>query len=204
MPTLDNKPIYIIFCSLFLFLGSLFILNLFVGVVISTFNHEKDELSNKKLLTELQQEYLEVMLNVYKANPERTFTLTGNRVNDVCRKISNSECFSNLILGCIILNTVCLSVTWYGEPDLLTSIMEIVNIAFTIVYTIEMIIKLVAYKTKYFLDGWNNFDFLIVFFAWFGFVAQYVFGINVGALTTVVRAFRILRVLKLIRKAPSL
>ena len=82
--------------------------------------------------------------------------------------------------------------------------MEIINILFTIVYTIEMIIKLVAYRRKYFLDSWNNFDFLIVFFAWIGFFAQYVFGIRMGALTTVVRAFRILRVLKLIKKAKSL
>ena len=189
---------------MFLFFGSLFILNLFVGVVISTFNREKDELSNKKLLTTLQQEYLEVLGNVYLATPERRFILTGNRVRDYCRKIANSDCFSNTILSCIILNTICLSITWFGEPELLTLVMEIVNIIFTIIYTIEMIIKLIAYKKNYFQDGWNNFDFLIVVFAWIGFVAQYVFGINVGALTTVVRAFRILRVLKLVRKARSL
>lgn len=109
-----------------------------------------------------------------------------------------------MILGFIILNTICLSVTWFGEPPLLTAVMESVNIGFTIVYTVEMVIKLIAYKRNYFRDGWNNFDFLIVIFAWLGFVAKYVFGIDVGALTTVVRAFRILRVLKLVRKAKSL
>ena len=82
--------------------------------------------------------------------------------------------------------------------------MEWVNFGFTVVYTIEMFIKLVAYKASYYEDGWNNFDFLIVLFAWVGLISQVVFNINVGALTTVVRAFRILRVLKLIRKAKSL
>ena len=82
--------------------------------------------------------------------------------------------------------------------------MEWVNIGFTVVYTVEMIIKLVAYKSNYYQDGWNNFDFLIVVFAWVGLISQFVFSINVGALTTVVRAFRILRVLKLIKKAKSL
>ena len=82
--------------------------------------------------------------------------------------------------------------------------MEWINIGFTGVYTVEMIIKLIAYKASYYHDGWNNFDFLIVFFAWVGLISQFMFNINVGALTTVVRAFRILRVLKLIRKAKSL
>lgn len=45
---------------------------------------------------------------------------------------------------------------------------------------------------------------MIVFFAIVGIVSKYGFDINVGALTTVVRAFRILRVLKLIRKAKNL
>ena len=79
--------------------------------------------------------------------------------------------------------------------------METINIVFTIIYTVEMVIKLIAFLKHYFDDGWNNFDFLIVLFAWIGFASNKLFDLNVGSLTTVVRAFRILRVLKLIRKA---
>ena len=66
MPSRDNQPLYIVFCCLFLIFGSLFILNLFVGVVINTFNLEKDEVSNNNMLTKLQLEYLEVSKNCYK------------------------------------------------------------------------------------------------------------------------------------------
>ena len=118
--------------------------------------------------------------------------------------IASSQWFNGFILFCIISNSICLSITWYGEPEALTSTMEVVNIAFTVIYTCEMIIKLIANSKKYFNDGWNIFDFLIVFFAWIGMAATYVFDIKVGALTTVVRAFRILRVLKLIQKAKNL
>ena len=52
-------------------LGSLFILNLFVGVVIDTFNKEKDKLSNNNHLTRLQHEYLEIMQRCYMMSPER-------------------------------------------------------------------------------------------------------------------------------------
>ena len=40
-PIVDNKPIYILFFIVFLIFGALFILNAFVGVVISKFNEEK-------------------------------------------------------------------------------------------------------------------------------------------------------------------
>lgn len=185
-------------------LGSLFILNLFVGVVIDTFNKEKDKLSHNNHLTKLQHEYLEVLQRCYSTSPERRYQKTGNPARDFCRDLALSDRFNNFIMICIILNTICLSITWFGEPELLTIIMEQINIAFTIVYTVEMVIKLIAFKRLYFKDNWNIFDFIIVIFAWIGFFAAIVFNINVGALTTVVRAFRILRVLKLIRKAKNL
>ena len=131
-------------------------------------------------------------------------THTGNKCRDLCKDIAQSDLFNNFILACIILNSICLSISWYGEPEKLTKGMEIINLIFTGVYTIELIIKLIAYKKGYFSDGWNNFDFLIVVFALVGIVSDYAFNLDVGALSTVVRAFRILRVLKLIRKAKSL
>ena len=40
-PVHMNKPVYILFFIIFLIFGALFILNAFVGVVISKFNEEK-------------------------------------------------------------------------------------------------------------------------------------------------------------------
>ena len=53
VPRRNNNPGYILFFMFFMIVLSLFILNLFVGVVINTFNIEKEKLSNNKLLTEL-------------------------------------------------------------------------------------------------------------------------------------------------------
>ena len=118
--------------------------------------------------------------------------------------MAGSIYFARFIFLCIVLNSICLSITWYEEPEDLYETMEWVNIAFTMIYTVEMVIKLFAYKGKYFLDGWNVFDFSIVFFAWTGLLSFYVLKINYSVLTTIVRAFRILRVLKLIHQAKSI
>lgn len=53
VPRRDNNMIFILFFSFFMVVGSLFILNLFVGVVINTFNIEKEKLSRNNLITEL-------------------------------------------------------------------------------------------------------------------------------------------------------
>lgn len=48
----DNNIIWIFFFILFMVVGALFLLNLFVGVVISTFNREKDKIGGNNLLTD--------------------------------------------------------------------------------------------------------------------------------------------------------
>ena len=82
--------------------------------------------------------------------------------------------------------------------------METVNLVFNIIYTIEAIIKLIAFGMDYFNEGWNNFDFVIVLAAWLGMGLSSVEGIDIGASTTVIRSFRISRIFKIIKKYKSL
>lgn len=53
---------WILFFVMFMIVGSMFILNLFVGVVISTFNNEKERLGKNYLLTETQIEWVGVQM----------------------------------------------------------------------------------------------------------------------------------------------
>ena len=86
--------------------GSLFILNLFVGVVINTFNIEKEKLSHNNLMTTLQDEYVEVMIKVYQNKPARLIIKTGSKVRDSFLKVANHIAFEYFILVCIVLNTI--------------------------------------------------------------------------------------------------
>jgi hypothetical protein len=65
-----------------------------------------------------------------------------------------------------------MAATWHGEPPSLQEEMANFNLAFNIIYTLEAIIKLIAFDCDYFKDGWNNFDFIIVIAAWFGFISE--------------------------------
>ena len=83
-------------------------------------------------------------------------------------------------------------------------VLEILNYIFTAIYTIEMVIKIVAMGKGYFQDGWCIFDFLIVVSAWVGILLLQVFNIDVGSISTIIRSFRIARVLKLVKSAKNL
>lgn len=79
------------------------------------------------------------------------------------------------------------------------------NLVFNFVFTAEAIIKIIALKTSYFYEAWNTFDFSIVsltyiflFLEWTGILSGF------GQTTTILRALRIGRVLRLINKAKKL
>lgn len=50
-PIKENNIYWSIFCIFFIVVGDFFVLNLFVGVVVSTFNREKELLGKNFLLT---------------------------------------------------------------------------------------------------------------------------------------------------------
>ena len=61
-PIKNNSIVSVFFFIAFIIVGSLFVLNLFVGVVINTFNSEKERLGRNHLLTPVQVEWIQVAL----------------------------------------------------------------------------------------------------------------------------------------------
>ena len=49
--------------------GSFFLINLFVGVVISTFNSEQDKIGKNDLLTDKQKEWIDARLLILRSTP---------------------------------------------------------------------------------------------------------------------------------------
>lgn len=73
------------------------------------------------------------------------------------------------------------------------------NMVFSIIFNIEMFAKLLAFRFEYFASSWNILDFFIVLSANFGYLIK-LFGVSNNSSTaiTILRAFRILRVVKLL------
>lgn len=119
--------------------------------------------------------------------------------------MAQSRWFENVIMICILLNTVVMALVWFDEPKDLPNVMEIFNYCFSAIFTLEAIIKLIALKKSYFSDSWNIFDFTIVIFTLVMLLLK-VAGIaaGVGGGATILRSLRMARILRLIKKAQQL
>lgn len=147
---------YSLFFVLSIVMFNLFFMNLFVGVVIDTFNKEKELLSRNHELTDDEREWVNTFIMILKSVPIKKVQIDGKhyirkRIYDLVEK----PFFEYFILSCILLNTAVLSLTWYMQDEIWEEQTYKVNMVFNVIFTLECILKLIAYRLKYFKDGWN-------------------------------------------------
>lgn len=71
--------------------------------------------------------------------------------------------FQQGILLCIFINTFSMGIEYHDQPETLTRVVEISNLVFSTIFTVEMLLKLAAFGfVEYVSDGFNVFDGLIV------------------------------------------
>lgn len=104
-------------------------------------------------------------------------------------------------MACIVLNTVVLAINWYSQPDLINNILDYVNYGFATIFLIEAILKIFAFGLGvYFRDSGNFFDFVIVLASIISSSISIAMKVDFGASTTFIRAMRISRIFKYIKK----
>ena len=194
-----------LFFCVYIIFGAYFMSNLFVGVVISTFNREFERGGKHFLLTEEQKKWIETKLLVVRVNPRLANKRPENKIRSSMFTICEHRYFEYMILVCICLNTLVLAIAGIDVPKQYRDYTEYANFAFSVVFLLEAIIKLLAFGTRYFRDNWNIFDFIIVIGSVFFIVLKQGLGLPlpIGA-TQVIRALRIGRILKLFRNLKSL
>ncbi|KAL4835818.1 hypothetical protein H8958_005992 [Nasalis larvatus] len=115
------------------------------------------------------------------------------------RRIVDSKYFSRGIMMAILVNTLSMGVEYHEQPEELTHALEISNIVFTSMFALEMLLKLLACgPLGYIRNPYNIFDGIIVVISVWEIVGQADGGLSV------LRTFRLLRVLKLVRFLPAL
>ncbi|XP_039643845.1 voltage-dependent T-type calcium channel subunit alpha-1G isoform X3 [Perca fluviatilis] len=120
-------------------------------------------------------------------------------VCDTFRKIVDSKYFGQGIMIAILINTLSMGIEYHEQPDELTNALEISNIVFTSLFSLEMLLKVLVYGPfGYIKNPYNIFDGIIVVISVWEIVGQQGGGLSV------LRTFRLMRVLKLVRFMPAL
>ncbi|XP_053261780.1 voltage-dependent L-type calcium channel subunit alpha-1C isoform X14 [Podarcis raffonei] len=161
----DVGPIYnhrveiSIFFIIYIIIIAFFMMNIFVGFVIVTFQEQGEQEYKNCELDKNQRQCVEYAL---KARPLRRY-IPKNQYQYKVWYVVNSTYFEYLMFILILLNTICLAMQHYGQSCIFKEAMNILNMLFTGLFTVEMVLKLIAFKPKhYFCDAWNTFDALIV------------------------------------------
>lgn len=105
------------------------------------------------------------------------------------RKFLNSPAFNNFIFGIIVVHCICLGLDTYSLiHEELSGIFNILNIIFSAVYLIEIVLKTIFFRTEYLKNPWNLFDIVIVL-------------VPLLSMIPGLYALRFLRILRILRSA---
>ncbi|XP_053509576.1 calcium channel, voltage-dependent, L type, alpha 1D subunit, a isoform X2 [Ictalurus furcatus] len=148
-----------IFFIIYIIIIAFFMMNIFVGFVIVTFQEQGEKEYQNCELDKNQRQCVEYAL---KARPLRRY-IPKNPYQYKFWYVVNSTAFEYIMFVLIMLNTICLAVQHYGQSKTFSYVMDILNMVFTAVFTVEMVLKLIAFKPRGYLeDPWNIFDAMVV------------------------------------------
>ncbi|CAL8323766.1 unnamed protein product [Merluccius merluccius] len=191
-----------IFFIIYIIIIAFFMMNIFVGFVIVTFQEQGEKEYKNCELDKNQRQCVEYAL---KARPLRRY-IPKNPYQYKFWYVVNSTGFEYVMFVLIILNTLCLAIQHYKQSDMFRSAMDILNMVFTGVFTVEMVLKLIAFKPRhYFADAWNTFDALIVVGSVVDIAITEINNQDSARISiTFFRLFRVMRLVKLLSRGEGI
>ncbi|XP_057659979.1 voltage-dependent calcium channel type A subunit alpha-1 isoform X16 [Diorhabda carinulata] len=148
---------YIVYFVVFPF----FFVNIFVALIIITFQEQGEAELQSGEIDKNQKSCIDFTI---QARPlERYMPSKRSSFKYKIWRIVVSTPFEYFIMMLIVFNTLLLMMKYHDSPPLLSDILAVMNILFTLLFLGETLLKLIAYGVKnFFKDPWNTFDFVTV------------------------------------------
>uniref|UniRef100_A0A3Q2Z9U3 Voltage-dependent L-type calcium channel subunit alpha n=1 Tax=Hippocampus comes TaxID=109280 RepID=A0A3Q2Z9U3_HIPCM len=143
-PVYNNRVAISIFFIIYLILIAFFMMNIFVGFVIVTFQEQGEQEYKNCELDKNQRQCVQYAL---KARPLRCY-IPKNSFQYQVWYIVTSCYFEYLMFLLIMLNTMCLGMQHCDQSEHVKHLSGMLNVIFTVLFTVEMILKLMAFKAK--------------------------------------------------------
>uniref|UniRef100_A0A8C6UNM8 Voltage-dependent N-type calcium channel subunit alpha-1B n=1 Tax=Neogobius melanostomus TaxID=47308 RepID=A0A8C6UNM8_9GOBI len=154
---METSIFYVVYFVVFPF----FFVNIFVALIIITFQEQGDKAMSDCSLEKNERACIDFAIN---AKPLTRY-MPENKQSYQYKmwKFVVSPPFEYAIMTLIALNTVVLMMKFFGAPDWYESMLKYLNIVFTALFTLECILKIIAFgPLNYLSAAWNIFDFVTV------------------------------------------
>ncbi|XP_062711996.1 sodium leak channel NALCN isoform X2 [Aedes albopictus] len=151
-------PVHAIYIHVYIFLGCMIGLTLFVGVVIANYSENK----GTALLTVDQRRWCDLKKRLKIAQPLHLPPRPDGRkfrafVYDITQHIAFKRCIAVVVL----VNSMLLSITW-TKDEIHTERLVIVSTLLTFVFVIEVVMKNIAFTPRgYWQSRRNRYDLLV-------------------------------------------
>uniref|UniRef100_A0A8C1Q7D7 Calcium voltage-gated channel subunit alpha1 E n=1 Tax=Cyprinus carpio TaxID=7962 RepID=A0A8C1Q7D7_CYPCA len=197
-PSQGNRMEMSIFYVIYFVVFPFFFVNIFVALIIITFQEQGDKMMEECSLEKNERACIDFAISakpLTRYMPQNRQTLQYRLWHFVV-----SPVFEYTILTMIALNTIVLMMK-HHDPRIegYDNALKYLNTVFTVIFTVECVLKILAFGiVNYFRDTWNIFDFITVL----GSITEIVytlasfFGFNMGFL----KLFRAARLIKLLRQ----
>ena len=122
----------------------------------------------------------------------------GGAIPRAFYKVAINKWFNGFVTGIIIINTVVMGLEKYPEDPVMVAVSNVLNLIFTFIFILEMIIKMIGLGLRgYAADSFNVFDGTVVTISIVELILAYL-GTEGGGLA-ILRSLRLVRVFKLAR-----
>uniref|UniRef100_A0A8C2I247 Voltage-dependent calcium channel type A subunit alpha-1 n=1 Tax=Cyprinus carpio TaxID=7962 RepID=A0A8C2I247_CYPCA len=192
-PSRGNRMEMSIFYVIYFVVFPFFFVNIFVALIIITFQEQGDKMMEECNLEKNERACIDFVISakpLTRYMPQNRQTLQYRLWHFVV-----SPSFEYTVLVMIALNTVVLMMKYHSAPAAYDIVLKHLNTAFTVLFSLECILKIFAFGfMNYFRDTWNIFDFITVL----GSITEIVSlnTINMSFL----KLFRAARLIKLLRQ----
>ena len=208
---MDASWYYVYYYVIFLIVSSLFLVNLFAGVMFMHFTQLQNQAQSSFMdimITKDQLNWIEVQRLIIMCEPNynsRTVPPSYNWRKPFHSFVTSTpfEIFISII---ILLNMLQMAMLYdRASSDYLFGL-DIINYIFTGIFTVEVILKLISYSMEFWYDAWNIFDLFIVLSSFADIIVSNASSnslkmLRIGPqLIRVLRVLRVSRLLRLIKK----
>ncbi|XP_050511308.1 sodium leak channel NALCN isoform X1 [Diabrotica virgifera virgifera] len=145
-------PVHAIYIHVYIFLGCMIGLTLFVGVVIANYSENK----GTALLTVDQRRWCDLKKRLKIAQPLHLPPRPdGKKFRAFIYDITQNIKFKRTVAFMVLINSALLSVTWNKE-NAHTEILATIDIICTLVFVIEVVMKNIAFTPRGYLQSRRN------------------------------------------------
>ncbi|XP_049752392.1 voltage-dependent N-type calcium channel subunit alpha-1B [Elephas maximus indicus] len=186
---------YVVYFVVFPF----FFVNIFVALIIITFQEQGDKVMSECSLEKNERACIDFVISakpLTRYMPQNKQSFQYKTWTFVV-----SPPFEYFIMAMIALNTAVLMMKFYAAPYEYELMLKCLNIVFTSMFSMECVLKIIAFGVlNYFRDAWNVFDFVTVLGSITDILVTEIAETNNFINLSFLRLFRAARLIKLLRQ----